>query len=102
MDAIKSKTRKQLYRYILSFKRGHCGESPTIREMLDVLPVRSTSVVAHHLQQLEKSGHILRYGSRIELNGYRVGLVRKRPLRLNAQGRLNRRRKITIRRDVTK
>lgn len=52
-------TRQKLYGYIVLFKRMNNGNSPSIRQMADVLG-RSTSVVSAHLARLEAIGLIRR------------------------------------------
>lgn len=45
-------------RAIVDFKRAHGGAAPTVRDLMAILDVRSTSVIRHHLERLEKIGLI--------------------------------------------
>ncbi len=46
--------------YILSYKRGHDGASPSIREICDGCALRSTSNGFYHLRRLQQAGLIER------------------------------------------
>jgi hypothetical protein len=49
-----------VYDFILKYKRGHDGNSPTIREIGASCGINSTSQVLFYLHKLEKQGLIRR------------------------------------------
>lgn len=46
--------------FIIRYKTVNDGNSPTIREIGDVLWISSNSLVSHYLTQLQKAGYIRR------------------------------------------
>ncbi len=55
--ALKSKTREDMLRFIRDFRETN-GYSPSVREIAEHCAIKSTSVVQHHLQHLQKEGTI--------------------------------------------
>lgn len=51
--------RAAIYRYILAYKQSHDGNSPSIREIGQVMGIESTSMVMYYLRQLEELDLIL-------------------------------------------
>jgi SOS-response transcriptional repressor LexA len=68
---------EKVYEFIVKFKGGHDGNSPTIREIGDACGISSTSVVVYWLIRLEDQGLIRRpeppignrYACKIEVVG---------------------------------
>lgn len=52
-------TREKVLEFIREFKVEHKGISPTIRQIMEGVGIKSTSTVAYHLTELEKEGHII-------------------------------------------
>lgn len=48
----------RVYSYILSYKKEHDGNSPSIREICSACEISSTSVARYYLNVLEKHGLI--------------------------------------------
>lgn len=51
--------RKKVLEYIITYKREHDGNSPTLREMMTACRVTSTSNMSYILADLQKSGQII-------------------------------------------
>lgn len=68
---------ERVYKFIVSYKKIHDGNSPTIREIGDACGISSTSVVVYWLIRLEDQGLIRRpeppvgnrYATKIEVVG---------------------------------
>lgn len=52
--------REEMLRFIILFKQRHDGNSPTYREIMRSTGISSTSMVAYHLDKLERAGRIER------------------------------------------
>lgn len=50
--------KKKIYDFIVSFKREHGGNSPTVREIADAVGIGSISVVHWYLRSLQGLGMI--------------------------------------------
>jgi hypothetical protein len=50
----------QVYRFLVSYKESHDGNSPTMREIIEGAGVSSTSMVAFYLDKLEAENLICR------------------------------------------
>lgn len=48
----------KVYQHIINYKRAHDGNSPTLRELGDIMGGKSTSVIDHHLKHLVALGLI--------------------------------------------
>lgn len=55
-----TKTLHPVQEKLLALLAEHIDDPMTVRELQDALDVASTSVVAHHMQQLEKKGYLKR------------------------------------------
>jgi repressor LexA len=53
-------TRQALLDAIVEYKEEHDGVAPTMRELMALTDMSSTSVVSYHLGQLERRGFISR------------------------------------------
>lgn len=51
--------RKAIYEFIVDYKQDHDGNSPTVREIGEMLGIESTSMVVYYLRQLEELDLIL-------------------------------------------
>jgi SOS-response transcriptional repressor LexA len=51
---------ERVYEFIVTYKRGHDGNSPTFREIMEGCAITSTSMVLYYLTGLEKRGLIRR------------------------------------------
>ena len=60
--------RARILEFIIDYKRGHDGCSPTIRQIMNSCAISSTSVVLYHLRTIEKQGKIRRGTDRRKLN----------------------------------
>ena len=73
---------ERVYRFIVAYKRGQDGNSPTIREIGEACGISSTSVVTYWLKRLVADGLIRRpepiignrYACKIEVVGGQWGL----------------------------
>ncbi len=52
-------TRQKVFNYVSKHIMSK-GIAPTIREIMEGCQISSTSVVSHHLQKLDASGHLVR------------------------------------------
>lgn len=70
-----------VYEFIVSYKKKHDGNSPSMREIMTDLNISSTSVVTYHLEKLERMGLIKRVANgqtrQIEVTGGRWMLERR-------------------------
>jgi len=57
---MRSKTLHPVQEKLLELLAEHIDDPMTVRELQEALDVTSTSVVAHHMQQLEKKGYLKR------------------------------------------
>ena len=60
-----------VYNYIVRHKSENDGNSPSLRQIMAVCHVTSTSVVANIIQRLERAGKISRIGGVISVTGGR-------------------------------
>jgi SOS-response transcriptional repressor LexA len=51
---------ERIYKYIVTYKRDHDGNSPTIREIMEECEISSTSMVVFYLNKLVGKGLIRR------------------------------------------
>lgn len=56
--------KRQVYNFIVKFKKTHDGNSPTVAEICQICNVSSTSVASYYLKGLEGLGLIKLGGSR--------------------------------------
>lgn len=60
---------EQVLRAVIDFKHEHAGDSPTVREIMSMTGISSTSVVHYHLNHMARMGVITRDGGRIGIPG---------------------------------
>lgn len=53
--------RRQIFQFIIDYKRKHDGNSPTLREIMEANAISSSSAMRHILKQMEEQGSII-YG----------------------------------------
>lgn len=53
-----SRHRENVYRAICEYAQAHAGNSPTVREMMEMAGVSSASVVAYNVKQLIDMGRL--------------------------------------------
>lgn len=58
-------SREAIFKFIRSYKCSHDGNSPSLREIMEMCGISSTSVVHYHLDILEQEG-------RIRLKGFKI------------------------------
>jgi SOS-response transcriptional repressor LexA len=58
-----------MYKFIVSFKKMHDGNSPTVRQIGLAVGIRSASVVHYHLGKMEEMGLIRRENGTIQVTG---------------------------------
>lgn len=53
-------TTNKVFQAIIEYKSSRDGNSPTVRELVDITGISSTSVVEYHLRKLAEQGRISR------------------------------------------
>lgn len=56
---ISNKKTDIIYEFILTFKKSHDGNSPTIREIKEYCDISTTSLVEYYIEQLVEEGRII-------------------------------------------
>lgn len=54
-----------IFNFIVTYKRAHDGNSPTVRQIMESCDISSTSVVAYNLARLVVDGRIRITGNRV-------------------------------------
>lgn len=55
-----SEIQAAMLKFIISHKRDHDGQAPTVRQIGAAVGIGSTSVVTYHLNQMQRQGAIVR------------------------------------------
>jgi SOS-response transcriptional repressor LexA len=58
METNSESRQQRVYHFIVQYKKGHDGNSPTIREIMDGCELTSTSLVRYYLIELARHGLI--------------------------------------------